>query len=114
MPGLKARRNIFDFDHIDTTPSKGTIEMLKSIYAYYHKPTDTKSCIKTSKEKKNLFCNIVAGKAIITSAVARGITLNTILFTSLSGFGLVVKMVASFNRCEKRATTAWKYHHNLK
>jgi len=34
---LKAKRNIFDFNHIDTTLSKGTIEMLKSLYAYYHK-----------------------------------------------------------------------------
>jgi len=34
---LKAKRNIFDFNHIDTILSKGTIEMLKSLSAYYHK-----------------------------------------------------------------------------
>ena len=31
------RRNIFDFNHIDTTLSKRTVEMLKNLYAYYHK-----------------------------------------------------------------------------
>ena len=31
------RRNIFDSNHIDTTLSKETAEMLKNLYAYYHK-----------------------------------------------------------------------------
>jgi len=48
----------------------------------------------------------LAGKAIITSAVARGITLNPILFASLFGFGLVLKTAASFKRYDKKAEKA--------
>ena len=43
-------QNIFDFKHVDTTLSKGTSEMLKNLYAFYHKKiTAVKSC--TAKEK---------------------------------------------------------------
>jgi len=29
--------NVFDFNHIDISLSKDTIEMLKNLYAYYHR-----------------------------------------------------------------------------
>jgi len=48
----------------------------------------------------------VAGRAVIASAVAGGITLNPIVFASLTGFGLIVKAVASFKRCDKKTEKA--------
>jgi len=54
----------------------------------------------------NLLCNIVAGKVIITSAVSRGITFNPVVFASFTGFGLVVKAVASFKKYDKKAEKA--------
>ena len=44
-------------------------------------------------QHRNLFCNVVAGKAIISSAVAGAITLNPVVFATLTGFGLMVKGV---------------------
>jgi len=63
-----------------------------------------RSCTATFKE--NLLCNIVAGKAIITSVVAGDITLNPVVFASFLGFGLVVKAVASFKKYDKKAEKA--------
>ena len=34
---MAAALNVFDFNHIDVSLSKGTIEMLKNLYAYYHR-----------------------------------------------------------------------------
>ena len=99
-------RNIFDFKHIDTALSQGTIEMLKNLYAYYHKKHYGYEKLYRSFQRKDLLCNIVAGKAVIISAVAGGITLNPIVFASLTGFGLVVKRVASFKKCDKKAEKA--------
>jgi len=65
----------------------------------------TRRCTVAFKEK-NLLCNIVSAKAIITSAVAGGITLNPIVFASLTGFGLIVKAVASFKKYDKKAEKA--------
>ena len=41
-----------------------------------------------------------------SSAVAGGITLNPVVFASLTGFGLVVKAVASFKKYDKKAEKA--------
>jgi len=101
-----ARQNVFDFNHIDTTLSKGTIEMLKNLYAYYHRKHYGYEKLYRGFQRKNLLCNIVAGKAIITSAVAGGITLNPIVFASLTGFSLVVKAVAGFKKFDKKAEKA--------
>ena len=77
-----AQRNNFDFNHIDTALSKGTIEMLKSLYAYYHKKHYGYEKLYRTFQRKNLLCNIVAGKAVITSAVAGGITLNPVVLAT--------------------------------
>ena len=50
--------------------------------------------------------SIVAGKSIITSAVAGGITLNPVVLASLTGFGLVVKAVAGLKKYDKKAEKA--------
>jgi len=46
-------------------------------------------------QRKNLVCNVVAGKAVITSVVAGGITLSPIVFVSFTAFGIIVKIVES-------------------
>ena len=103
---MAAALNVFEFKHIDTSLSEGTIEMLKNLYAYYHKKHYGYEKLYRGVQRKNLLCNIVAGKAIITSAVAGGITLNPVVFASLTGFGLVVKAVASFKKYDKKAEKA--------
>ena len=67
---VDTRQNIFYFNHIDTTLSQGAIEMLKNLYAHYHKKHYGYEKLYRSFQRKNLLYNIVAGKAIITSAVA--------------------------------------------
>ena len=63
--------------------------------------TAMRSCTAAFKEK-NLLCSIVAGK----SAVAGGISLNPVVFASLTGFGLVVKAVAGLKKYDKKAEKA--------
>ena len=84
---------------------QGTIKMLKNFCLL---PQETlrlrKTVLQFSKKKPPLqYCrDIVAGKAVITSAVAGGITLNPIVFASLTSFGLVVKAVASFKNTTRK------------
>jgi len=70
------RRNIFDFNHIDTTLFKGTVDMLKNLYAYYQKKHYSYEKLYRRYQQKNLICNISTGKLIVSAAVAGGITLN--------------------------------------
>ena len=76
--------------------------MLKKFYAFYHK----KHWCYAELFRAVLFCNAVSGKTIISSAGAGGITLNPAMFAVLTGFGLVVKGVASFKQCGKKAEKA--------
>lgn len=98
--------NIFDFNHIDPDLPKETVEMLKKYYTFYHKKHWDYSKLHRGLQQKYLVCNIVAGKAIITSVVAEAITLNPIVFATLTGFGLVVKGVASLKKYDKKAEKA--------
>jgi len=100
---MAAALNVFNFNHIDISFSKGTIEMLKNLYAYYHRKHYSYEKLYRGFQRKNLLCNIVVGKAIITSAVAGGITLDPVVFASLTG---VVKAVASFKKYDKKAKKA--------
>ena len=100
------RRNIFDFNHIDTTLSKGTVEMLKHLYAYYHKKQYGYEKLYRSYQRKNLICNISAGKLIVSAAVAGGITLNPVVIATLTGVGLIVKAVATFKKYDKKVEKA--------
>lgn len=93
------QENIFDFNHIHTTLSKGTCDVLKNVYTYYHK-----NHYSYTKEK-NLICN-VTGKAVITSAVTGGITLNPIVLTSLTVFGVIVKIVVGAMQDDKKIARA--------
>ena len=71
--------------------------------------TTTRNITATKFQRKNLLYNIVTGKAVITSTIAGGITLNPIVFASLTlltGFGLVVKAVASFQKYDKKTEKA--------
>ena len=93
-------------NHIDPNLPKETVELLKKFYAFYHKKHWGYSKLYREFQRKNLACNVVAGKAIISSAVAGGITLNPVVFATLTGFGLVVKGVASFKKYDKKAEKA--------
>ena len=55
---------------------------------------DMKSCTAVFR-RKILFCNLSAGKLIISAAVAGGITLNPVVIATLTGVGLILKVVAS-------------------
>ena len=63
--------NIFHFNHIDPALPKETVEMLRTVFAFYHKKHWGYSKLYRDFQR-NLACNVVAGKAILSSAVARG------------------------------------------
>ena len=78
------------------------IEMLKNLYAYYHKKHYGYEKLYRSFQRKNLICNISAGKLIVSAAVAGGITLNPVVIATLTGVSLIVKVVTTFKKYDKK------------
>ena len=99
-------RDIYDFNHIDPTLSKGTIAVLKDLYAYYHKKPYGYEKLYHCYRRKNFICNLSPGKLIISAAVAGGITLNPVVIATLTGVGLICKGVTSFKKYDKKAEQA--------
>ena len=96
-------RDIYDFNHIDQTLSKETVVILKKLYAHYHKKHEK---LYRYYQRRNLICNLSAGKSIISAAVAGGITLNPIVIATLTGVGLILKAVASLKKYDKKTDQA--------
>ena len=83
--------NVFDFNHIDPALPKETVDMLKRLdkkHWGYEKLFRTFQC-------RNLLCNVVAGKAVLSGAVAVGVTLQPAVIAGLTAFGAVMKIVAT-------------------
>ena len=99
-------RDIFDFNHIDQKLSKKTVVILKKLYAYYHKKHYGYEKLYRSYQRRNLICNLSAGKLIISAAVAGGITLNPVVVATLTGVGLICKGIASFKKYDKKTEQA--------
>ena len=56
--------------------------------------------------RRNLICNLSAGKLIISAAVAGGITLNPFVIATLTGVGLACKGIGSFKKYDKKTEFA--------
>ena len=67
------RRNIFDFNHIDTALSQGTIEMLKNFYAYYPKKHYGYEKLTTAFKEKTCFnLQYCGGQSCLNLSGCRG------------------------------------------
>ena len=99
-------RDIFEFNHIDQTPSTEKVKILKDLYAYYHKKHYGYEKLHRGFRRKNFVCNFSAGKLIISAAVAGGITLNPAVIATLTGVGLTLKVVASLKKYDKKTEQA--------
>ena len=99
-------RDIYDFNHIDQTLSKEKVKKMKDLYVYYHKKHFGYEKLYRSFRRKNFVWNLSAGKFIISTAVARGITLNPVVIATLTGVGLILKAVASLKKYDKKTEQA--------
>ena len=95
-------RDIYEFNHIDPSLSKEMVAILKNLYAHYHKKHYGYEKLYRFYRRRNLICNLSAGKLIISAAVAGGITLNPVVIATLTGVGLVCKGIASFKKSDKK------------
>jgi len=59
---MDAAINNFDFNHIDTSLSPGTIEMLKNLYAYYHKKHHGYEKLYRSFQRKTCFATLLRAR----------------------------------------------------
>ena len=99
-------RDIFEFNHIDQTLSEEKVKFLKDLYTHYHKKYYGYEKLHRDFRRKNFVCNLSAGKLINSAAIAGGITLNPAFMATLTGVGLLLKVVANLKKFDKKMERA--------
>ena len=106
MPPTEPKLFVFDFNHIDPSLSEDTVEVLKKLYAFYHKKHGATTSSSAPFKEKTCFAMLWLARPSSLPRLLGGITLNPAVFATLTGFGIAVKAVASFKKYDKKAEKA--------
>ena len=96
------QRDIFSFNHIDTSIPEETLSMLKEFFRFYHRRwwcyrKTYRKCKRTS-----LLCKLGSSSLIAAGTIAGGITMNPIILGVIAGAGLVLKTFTDYAKHEKK------------
>ena len=90
-------KDIFDFNHIDSSLTKSDIKTLKEFYSHYHKKYWCfKKCYKSYLFLDNFFT--ISGIFLVAiGTIIGGITLNPVVLGVVNGAGVIVAGVGKKN-----------------
>ena len=87
-----SKRDVFNFDHIDTSLSPEKIQEIKSLYRYYHKLMWCHRKAYRYFRRMNLLCKVGSSSLIVTGGVAGAVTMNPVVLGVISGLGVLLKI----------------------
>ena len=97
-----SQKNIFSLNHIDRSKTKEEIQEIKELYKNYHyKYWCHRQAFKHFK-KLNLLLNMSSSGLIVIGAVAGGLTANPAILGSISGAGLVLKILSDTKNYKRK------------
>ena len=95
-------KDIFDFNHIDSSLSETDIKIIKNFYSYYHKKY---WCFKKAYKSYNLLDNIftISGICLVAIGTITGvITLNPVFLGVVNAAGIIVTGVGKKNNYKRK------------
>ena len=95
-------KDIFEFNHINTSLSESDIETLKDFYTHYHKKY---WCFKKSYKRYKLLDETVMNSGIclaVIGTITGGITLNPIVRGVVNGVGVIVADIGKIKNYKKK------------
>ena len=95
-------KDIFEFNHIDSSLSKSDIKIIKDFYSYYHKKYWCfKKAFKSYKFLDNFFT--ISGLILVTvGTISGGITLNPVILGVINGAGVIIAGVGKKNNYKRK------------
>ena len=99
---MKHKRDIFTFNHIDTSIDETTLSDIKAHYRFYHKKWWCYKQACKHLKRKNLFFKLSSSSLITAGAIAGGVTLNPIILGAISGAGLLIKTITDHKNYNRR------------
>lgn len=94
--------NIFNFNHIDFSIGKETIDKLKALYRYYHKKWWCSRKTFQKFKRKSLLCNLGSSSLIVIGAIVGGVTMNPIPLGVITGTGVLLKTYTDVKKFDRK------------
>ena len=99
---MKYKRDIFTFNHIDTSIDEVRLLEIKALYRFYHKKWWCYQKTFKRFKRTNLLINLGSSALIATGTIVGGITLNPIILGSIAGLGLLLKTYSEFKNYTRK------------
>ena len=99
---MKAKRDVFSFNHIDTSIDPETLLTIKTFYRFYHRRWWTYRKTYRHYKRTALGCKLGSSSLIAAGTIAAGITLNPVVLGVIAGAGLLLKTFTDYKRFEKK------------
>ena len=88
---MDRRKSIFNWNHASENLTDDQISELKALYKFYHKKYWLFKMTFKYFKKAELACNIGSVLLVVTGTVVGGVTLNPVVFGTISGSGVLLK-----------------------
>ena len=96
-------KDVFEFNHIDSSLSESEVTTLKDFYKHYHKKY---WCFKKSYKRFKILDETLTlsggGLLVVVGTIAGGITLNPIILGVINGAGVIVSSVSKMKNYKKK------------
>ena len=99
---MRAKRDVFSFNHIDTSIDDATLSMIKKFFRFYHRRWWTYRKTYRYHKRTSLSCKLVSSFVIAAGTIAGGITMNPIILGIIAGAGLLCKAFTDYKHFERK------------
>ena len=99
---MRAKRDVFSFNHIDTSLPEATIDVIKTFYKYYHRRWWSYRKTYRKRKRTSLLCKLGSSSLIAAGTIAGGITMNPIILGIIAGAGLLLKTFTDYAKHERK------------
>ena len=99
---MRAKRDVFSFNHIDTSIDEATLIVIKTFYRFYHRRWWIYRKTYRECKRTRLLCKLGSSSLIAAGTIAGGVTLNPVVLGVIAGAGLLLKTFTDYKRFEKK------------
>ena len=99
---MRAKRDVFSFNHIDTSIDEATLLTIKTFYRYYHRRWWCYRKTYRKRKRTNLLCKLGSSSLIAAGTISGGITMNPVVLGVIASAGLLLKTYTEIKSFERK------------
>ena len=96
------KRDVFSFNHIDTSIDEATLKVIKEFFRFYHRRWWCYRKTYRKRKRINLLCKLGSSSLIAAGTISGGITMNPVVLGVIAGAGLLLKTYTEIKSFERK------------